>query len=401
MSPSPRLVAIIGGTGAQGVPVVRDLLKSGDYSVRVLTRDTKSARFKELESYGPVEGLVGTFASEETLRATFRGAWGAWVNIDGFNCGEKTEMFWTIRVEAKQSHTPAKSKTDCIFEKKKRRTNISLHPSPQAWELAIEEGVKFYVHGNIDYAYKLSGFRPEFHCGHIDGKGRMGDWILAQDKDPIVRAHMRSALFSTGPYIEMTIGQNTPLSVTVEDGVAVWRLPLADAAIPFTALDDVGVYVKWLFDNAGGEADGINLELGIAHTTFKEYVKAFTAVTGHPARYENDDLHEHMELAFGGGGDPCGYNADLKDPATMTMKRNFTAWFNVFKNPAGDMGVMRRDYALLDRIYPQRMKTVEDWLRRENEKGLKQGLGSLWDRVQPGNLGHVLKVTEDQRQGIL
>jgi nucleoside-diphosphate-sugar epimerase len=94
---SPRLVAIIGGTGAQGAPVVRELLKSGDYSVRVLTRDTNSARFKELQSYGPVDGVVGTFASEESLRAVFRGAWGAFVNIDGFNSGEKTEIFWTIR----------------------------------------------------------------------------------------------------------------------------------------------------------------------------------------------------------------------------------------------------------------------------------------------------------------
>lgn len=96
---TPRLVAIIGGTGAQGVPVVRELLKSGDYAVRVLTRDTDSARFKELQSYGPVESVVGTFASEESLRATFRGAWGAWVNIDGFNSGEKAEIFWTIRGE--------------------------------------------------------------------------------------------------------------------------------------------------------------------------------------------------------------------------------------------------------------------------------------------------------------
>lgn len=96
---SPRLVAIIGGTGAQGVPVVRDLLQSGEYAVRVLTRDTNSARFKELQTFGAVDSVIGSFASEESLRATFRGAWGAFVNIDGFNSGEKTEIFWTIRGE--------------------------------------------------------------------------------------------------------------------------------------------------------------------------------------------------------------------------------------------------------------------------------------------------------------
>ncbi|KAI1351115.1 hypothetical protein F5Y01DRAFT_304960 [Xylaria sp. FL0043] len=367
---SPRLIAIIGGTGAQGVPVVRELLKSGEYSVRVLTRDTNSARFKELESYGPVESVIGTFASEESLRATFRGAWGAWVNIDGFNSGEKGEIFWTIR--------------------------------GVAWELAIEEGVKFYVHGNIDYAYKKSGFRPEFHCGHIDGKGRMGEWVLAQNKDPIVRSRMRSAVFTTGAYIEMTIGANTTFPPSVENGVAVWRAPLADGAIPFTALDDVGVYVKWLFDNSDGEADGMDLQLSIDHITFKEYVRAFTAVTGKPARWIDVDLEEHLSANWGKGADrPAGYNADPNDPATMTLRRNFRAWFTVLRNCGGNKGVIQRDYAILDRIYPQRIKSAEEWLRRENEKGIKQGWGTLWDRIQPGNLRHVLKVSEDQRTGRL
>ncbi|KAI0427771.1 hypothetical protein F5Y09DRAFT_333094 [Xylaria sp. FL1042] len=379
--PSPRLVAIIGGTGAQGVPVVRDLVQSGEYSVRVLTRDTNSDRFKELQSYGPIESVIGTFASEESLRATFRGAWGAWVNLDGFNSGEKGEIFWTIR--GKLFSIPIA---------------ILL-----AWELAIEEGVKFYVHGNIDYAYKKSGFRPDFHCGHIDGKGRMGEWILAQNKDPIVHSRMRSAVFTTGPYIEMTIGANTTFPPKIEDGVAVWRAPLADGAIPFTALDDVGVYVKWLFDNADGEADGMDLQLALDHVTFKDYVRAFTAVTGKPARWIDNDIDEHMDTNWGPGGSdrPAGYNADPNDPATMTIRRNFRAWFTIFRNCGGNKGVIQRDYAILDKIYPKRIRSAEDWLRRENEKGIKQGLGTLWDRIQPENLGHVLKLTEDQRTGRL
>ncbi|KAI1427187.1 hypothetical protein F5Y12DRAFT_783512 [Xylaria sp. FL1777] len=368
MSPT-RLVAIIGGTGAQGVPVVRELLKSGEYSVRVLTRNTNSDRFKELQSYGPIESVVGTFASEESLRATFRGAWGAWVNLDGFNSGEKTEIFWTIRA---------------------------------AWELAIEEGVKFYVHGNIDYSYKTSGFRPEFHCGHIDAKGRMGDWILAQNKEPVVRERMRSAVFTTGPYIEMTIGRNTTFPPTVEDGVAVWRAPIANGAVPFTALDDVGIFVKYLFDNADGEADGMNLKVSIDHITFDEYARAFSAVTGKPARWIDVDLDEHLDVNWGPTADkPSGYNADPNDPATMTLRRNFKAWFTVLRHSGGNKGLIQRDYAQLDRIYPRRIKSVEEWLRKENEKGLKQGLGSLWDRVQPENLGHVLKLTEDRRSGTI
>ncbi|KAI3321450.1 NAD(P)-binding protein [Xylariaceae sp. AK1471] len=374
---SPRLIAVIGGTGAQGIPIVRDLVKSGKYTARVLTRDTSSARFKELQSYGPVEGVVGTFASEESLRATFRGAWGAFVNIDGFNSGEKTEIFWTIR------------------------GNTTLFPrgAKTAWELAIEEGVKFYVHGNIDYGYKKSGFRREFHCGHYDAKGRIAEWILAQNKDAIVRERMRSAVFTTGPYIEMTIGKNTVFPVKVEDGVAVWRVPLGDGAIPLTAVDECGVYVKYLFDHVD-EADGLELQAAIEHVTFEAYVRAFEKVTGKPARWIDVDVNGHMDYVFGPRADtPCGYNADPNDPATMTLRQNFTAWFNLWRHSGGNKGILQRDYAVLDRIHPKRTKTVEEWIQKEHEKGLSAGLGSLWDRVQPENLGHVLKLTEDGRAG--
>ncbi|KAI0101368.1 hypothetical protein GGR51DRAFT_563545 [Nemania sp. FL0031] len=378
---SPRLVAIIGGTGAQGVPVVRELLQSGEYSVRVLTRDTNSARFKELQSYGPIESVVGTFASEESLRAVFRGAWGAFVNIDGFNSGEKTEIFWTIRVSILRP--------------------LSLY-GEAAWELAIEEGVQFYVHGNIDYGYKKSGFRPEFHCGHYDAKGRMGEWILAQNKDAAVRARMRSAVFTTGPYIEMTLAKGTPFPPSVDaSGVATWRAPLGpNGAIPFTALDDVGVYVKFLFDHADGEADGMELQASVAHITFEELAQAFTEVTGRPAQWIDCDIEEHLEATWGKAADrPAGYNADPTDPATMSIRRNFAAWFNMWRHCGGNKGLIQRDYAVLDRIHPKRIKSAEEWLRRENEKGLKLGLGTVWDRIQPETLGFVLKVSEDGRQG--
>jgi hypothetical protein len=83
-----------------------------------------SARAQDLLALGNVELLEGTFASEADLRKGFRGCDGAFVNIDGFNCGEKTEIYWAIR----------------------------------CYELALEEGIKFYVYGNLDYVYKKSGY---------------------------------------------------------------------------------------------------------------------------------------------------------------------------------------------------------------------------------------------------
>lgn len=217
-----------------------------------------------------------------------------------------------------------------------------------------------------------------------------------------MRSRMRSAVFTTGPYMEMALGKGTPFQPAVEDGAATWRAPLGpDGAVPFVALDDVGVYVKYLFDHAdSGEADGLDLQVAIEHVTIDALARAFTKVTGKPARWIDNDVDEHMDLVWGRGADtPAGYNADPNDAATMTLRRNFTGFFNLWRHSGGNKGVIQRDYALLDRIHPGRIRSVEEWLRRENEKGLKSGLGDLWERIQPEKLGYVLKISEDGRKG--
>src|SRR5207248_1804102 len=50
-------IFVIGGTGAQGMPIVRDLVADGKYSVRVLTRDTTSPRAEVLLSQNQSNGV--------------------------------------------------------------------------------------------------------------------------------------------------------------------------------------------------------------------------------------------------------------------------------------------------------------------------------------------------------
>src|SRR5262249_25275213 len=138
----------IGATGAQGLPVVRGLVGDGRYSVLALTRDADSARAKSLVDMGNVSILEGTFADEGILRKGFRACDGAFVNIDGFNTGEKTEMYWAIR----------------------------------AYEIALEEGIRLFHYGNLDYTLKKAGCDSRFRTGHYDGKGRIGEWILFQNQ---------------------------------------------------------------------------------------------------------------------------------------------------------------------------------------------------------------------------
>jgi uncharacterized protein YbjT (DUF2867 family) len=74
-------IFVVGGTGAQGIPVIRGLVEDKKYSCRVLTRDKTSARAQQLLALGNVELVTGTFASENDLREGFKGCDGAFINV--------------------------------------------------------------------------------------------------------------------------------------------------------------------------------------------------------------------------------------------------------------------------------------------------------------------------------
>jgi len=355
-------IFVIGGTGAQGIPIIQALVADKKYQVLVLTRDPNSRRAQELLALGNVEFLTGTLANEATLHKGFSSCDGAFVNIDGFNTGEKTEMYWAIR----------------------------------AYEIAIEEGVKFFVYGNLEYSLKLGGYDSKFRAGHLDGKGRIGEWILWQNEAN--KKRMGAALFTTGPYINMVISSGVITTPAVEDGILTWRVPLGEGKAPFVALEDCGAYVRWLFDNTE-QSNGLDLKVGIDHLSFTEIAEAFTKVTGKPARYIDVSLEKYWSegLYKNVTEVAAGYNADPKDPSTMTIKDNFSGFWNVFKYDV----LKRRDYEGLDKIHPGRVKTIEEWWRREEKRGLDAGLGDLWHRVQGENQVALLKVNEDGRKGDL
>src|SRR5258705_11295087 len=177
---APSNTFVIGGTGAQGIPIVSALVADKKYTVRVLSRDSTSPRAKALFELGNVSFLEGSFADEAILREGFRGCDGAFVNIDGFNTVEKTETYWAIRI----------------------------------YDIAIEEGIQFFVYGNLDYLLKKSGYDSRFRTGHYDGKGRVGEWILFQNQ--VNRDRMVAAVFTSGPYIAMVFSHGSPMALTVE-----------------------------------------------------------------------------------------------------------------------------------------------------------------------------------------
>ncbi|KAK3632759.1 hypothetical protein LTR56_007136 [Elasticomyces elasticus] len=178
--PELPIILTIGGTGAQGLPVVKGLFyalaqdyvvdsyqalsETQRYAVRVLTRSAQSASAQEVAGLSNVSLIEGSQDQQKDLHAAFTGVYGAWVNLDGFTLGEKNELFYGIR----------------------------------AYEIARHHGVKHYVFANTDYALRKGGWDERYHWGHNDAKGRVGDLILSHGQEG-----MKTTLLTTGPYMDM------------------------------------------------------------------------------------------------------------------------------------------------------------------------------------------------------
>src|SRR5437016_8951095 len=73
-----QIIAVVGGTGAQGGGVVDALLDSGRYAVRVVSRNPASKTAKTLADRG-VQVMKGDLLEPSSLRASFEGAHGVFL----------------------------------------------------------------------------------------------------------------------------------------------------------------------------------------------------------------------------------------------------------------------------------------------------------------------------------
>lgn len=129
--------------------------------------------------------LQGSQDNQKDLHAAFTGAYGAWVNLDGFTIGEKSELFYGVR----------------------------------AYEIARHHGVKHYIFANSDYTFRKAGW-DEKYLGHNDAKGRVGDLILSHGQ-----SGMKTSLLTAGPYMDMLFdGMFVPEEQA--DGSFVWETPV-------------------------------------------------------------------------------------------------------------------------------------------------------------------------------
>jgi hypothetical protein len=178
---------------------------------------------------------------------------------------------------------------------------------------------------------------------------------------------MNWTALSSGPYAERLFDTGAPY--VDETGAYVFTLPLGlTGAMPLVSLDDLARYAIWAIANPSRSA-GIELGVAIAHVTGPELVEAFTRVTGKPARYNDVPLEAALArmsspVKVGSAATP-GYD----DPTNVTAKEHFGPWFGIFRDSGGNTGCWQRDYKLLDEIMPDRIASIEQWMRKVKYDG--------------------------------
>ncbi|KAM0148831.1 hypothetical protein ACHAQE_004402 [Botrytis cinerea] len=326
MASTKPLVLIIGGTGVQGMPVVKELAQDGAYSIRLITRRADSPHAQELARLPGVTIVEGDIYSEHDLHKFFSGCTHAFINTNGGAIGEKGEIYWGIRY----------------------------------YEIARTHKLQHFLYSSLEYSLKISDFDNDYRDGHMDAKAKVADWISVQDKEKMKWSVLTSCL-----YMEMLNELLAPHPDKDDPETLAFVAPLGPkGSAPLIALEDFGKYARWVFDHPN-RSNGLNLHVASQEVVWADIPAAFTEATGKKAVYRDVTVDGWFELGLFPDPDAkFGHSAPGDEGTLQTYRENFGGFWRFWKS-----GKVRKDWALMDEILPGRIKSVGEWMRKSEYDG--------------------------------
>ncbi|KAK2680607.1 NmrA-like domain [Fusarium oxysporum f. sp. vasinfectum] len=339
-----KSILIVGATGAQGGAIIRHLASTGQYNITAFTRSATSPKAVELAALPNMKIAVSDAATGYDTKAFLAAASDVdyvLVNTDGFALGEQAEIYWGMRL----------------------------------FELSARAGVKHFIYSGLDSVGPKTNYDPDLYVGHYQGKARIQDWIHAQ-KD----VKMQWTIIRSGPYMELLSAVMSP--AVEQDGSLIFQLPLDNGSIPFIHLDDFGKYVDWALRHPE-ESNRLDFGIATVLATGDQIAKASEKVSGKTSRFVNVPIDIWNSVAWKtlpqGSDTKIGFQSVKDDSGLlMTYGENFKNWWNLYKaSPSDNSGLIQRDFEFLDWIVPDRVKSVEEWMKKVQYIGAKQDLLNL------------------------
>jgi uncharacterized protein YbjT (DUF2867 family) len=293
----PKVIAVVGATGAQGGGLVRAILadRSGAFRARALTRNPNSEKAKALADAG-AEVVAANVDDPASLRRGFDGAYGAFC----------VTFFW--------DHFSA--------ERERTEGGYMAEAAKQAgiqhaiWSTFVD--VRRFVPLNDDRIPTLQG---KYKVPHFDGKGE-ADELFRKAGVPTTFLHTsfyweNFIYFGAGP-------KRGP------DGKLALVFPMGDKKLPGIASEDIGKAALAIFQR-GREFIGKNVGVAGEHLSGAELAAAMSRALGEKVIYQDVPPEVYRSFGFPGAddmGNMFQFKRDFNDHFRAARSVEFTRSLN-------------------------------------------------------------------------
>jgi uncharacterized protein YbjT (DUF2867 family) len=267
--PDPKIIAVVGATGAQGGGLVRAIMsdKASGFSARALTRDVNSDKAKALANLG-AQVVAADVDDPASLERAFRGAYGAFC----------VTFFWA-------HFSPEKELAEATAMAKATKQAGVQHV---IWSTL--EDTRKWVPLSDNRMPTLMG---KYKVPHFDAKGEADQVFLTQGAPTTCLL----TSFYWDNFIHFGMGPKKG-----PDGKLAITFPMADKKLPGIAAEDIGKCVWGIFKK-GREYVGKTVGIAGEHLTGGEMAAAFAKVLGRPVSYNAVTPAVYRSFGFPGADD--------------------------------------------------------------------------------------------------
>jgi uncharacterized protein YbjT (DUF2867 family) len=258
-----KTVLVSGATGQQGGAVARELLAHG-HRVRAMTRKPQGSQAQSLARLG-AELMQGDLDDEASISKALAGAWGAFAVQNTWEAGVEKE-----EIQGKR------------FAKAARAA-----------------GVQHFVYSSVGSAHRKTGIP------HFDNKWRVEETV-------------RSLGFPSHVVIRPAFFMENLLSPWFKPGIDGGKLMIGikpQTVLQMIAVEDIGKYVRWAFDNHQ-KLNGRAIDIAGDARTMPDTARIIGAAAGKTVEFVQVPIEEVRKFSMDFAImlewlDRVGYNADI------------------------------------------------------------------------------------------
>ena len=264
-----KIIAVLGATGAQGGGLVRAILadKSGEFSVRALTRDVNSDKAKALAKLG-AEVVKADIDNYDSLKSAFAGAYGVYA----------VTFFW-------EHFSPEKETTE----------------AKQIAKAAKEANVKHIIWSTFEDTRKwiplsdnrMPTLQGKYKVPHFDAKAEANEYFTELNLP--VTFLLTSFYWDNFIYFGMGPKKGP-------DGKLAITIPMGDKKLPGIVAEDIGKSAYGIFKR-GNDFIGKTVGVSGGHLTGKMMADSFTKALGQEVVYNAVPFDVYRSFGFPGADD--------------------------------------------------------------------------------------------------